>query len=149
MGLVLGPSARLRLAVLPFVCLPHDAALDLFTDGLTEEAIIQLAQACPPHIGVIARTSVMSALVHSAADAGRALGADYLVEGSVRREGDRLRIVAQLIESQGQTHLWAASFDRVVGDGLAVQTDVAEQIAQAVAGALSAREPLLSREAVS
>ena len=124
---------RARLAVLPFG--PSDG----FTDGLTEEAITQLTQTCPRTVGVIARTSVQRAQRDGggAAEIGRALSADYLVEGSVRRDGDRLRITAQLIESQDETHLWAKTFDRVVTDALSVQTEVAEEIARAVAQALA------------
>ena len=124
---------RARLAVLPFG--PSDG----FTDGLTEEAITQLAQACPRNIGVIARTSVERAHREGggAAEIGRALSADYLVEGNVRREGDRLRITAQLIESQEETHLWAKTFDRVMTDTLTLQTEVAEEIARAVTEALT------------
>ena len=124
---------RARLAVLPF------GPFDGFTDGLTEEAITQLAQACPRNIGVIARASVERAQREGggAAEIGRALSADYLVEGSVRREGDRLRITAQLIESQEETHLWAKTFDRVMTDTLTVQTEVAEEIARAVSEALA------------
>ena len=124
---------RARLAVLPF------CPVSGFTDGLTEEAITQLTRACPGAIGVIARTSV--ARVHrergGAAEIGRALGAEYLVEGYVRREGDRARITAQLIESQEETHLWAQTFDRIVTDALAVQAEVAAEIAKAVTDALS------------
>jgi TolB-like protein len=124
---------RARLAVLPF------GPFDGFTDGLTEEAITQLAQACPRNIGVIARASVERAHREGggAAEIGRALSADYLVEGNVRREGDRLRITAQLIESQEETHLWAKTFDRVMTDTLTVQTEVAEEIARAVSEALA------------
>ena len=100
---------RARLAVVPF------GPADGFADGLTEEAITQLAQACPRSIGVIARTSV----------------------GRVRRDGDRLRITAQLIESQEETHLWAKTFDRVMTDALTLQTEVASEIARAVTAALS------------
>jgi TolB-like protein/DNA-binding winged helix-turn-helix (wHTH) protein len=131
---------RARLAVLPF------GPFDGFTDGLTEEAITQLAQACPQTIGVIARTSVERARREGggAAEIARALSADYLVEGSVRREGDRLRITAQLIESHEETHLWAQTFDRVMKDTLTLQTEVAEEIARAVTEALTpAKRPAL------
>ena len=128
---------RARLAVLPFG--PSDG----FTDGLTEEAMTQLTQACPRTIGVIARTSVERAQREGggAAEIGRALSADYLVEGHVRRDGDRVRITAQLIESQEETHLWASTFDRVMTDALSLQTEVAEEIAKAVTDALSTTEP--------
>ena len=126
---------RARLAVLPFG--PYDG----FSEGLTEEAITQLTQTCPLTIGVIARTSVERAQRDggSAAEIGRALSADYLVEGKVRRDGDRLRITAQLIESQEETHVWAKTFDRVMTDTLSLQTEVAEEIARAVKENLETR----------
>jgi DNA-binding winged helix-turn-helix (wHTH) protein len=113
---------RARVAVLPF------GPFDGFTDGLTEEAITQLAQACPRNIGVIARASVERAHREGggAAEIGRALSADYLT--------------AQLIESQEETHLWANTFDRLMTDTLTVQTEVAGEIARAVTEALG-REP--------
>ena len=137
-GLALRPASQRRLAVLPFVCLAPEPR-DAFSDGLTEETTIQLARTCP-HVGVIARTSVMRLVgaVQSAAETGRVLGVDYLMEGSVRREGDHLRIVAQLIDTHDETHMWAATFDRVLGNALTVQTDVAEEIAHGVADALAA-----------
>ena len=79
-------------------------------------------------------------------------GQAYLAESSIAqdlREGDRVRIISQLIESHGQTHVWAATFDRVMTDALTVQTDVADEIARAVASALNALQPALSREAAS
>ena len=126
---------RARLAVLPFG--PYDG----FSEGLTEEAITQLTQTCSRTIGVIARTSVERAQRDggSAAEIGRALNADYLVEGKVRRDGDRLRITAQLIESQEETHVWAKTFDRVMTDTLSLQTEVAEEIARAVKENLETR----------
>jgi len=128
---------RARLAVLPFG--PYDG----FTDGLTEEAIAQLMQLCPRTIGVIARASVERAHRDGggAAEIGRALDADYLVEGNVRRDGDRVRITAQLIESQDETHLWANTFDRVMTDTLSLQTEVAGEIAKAVTRTLAGSVP--------
>lgn len=124
---------RARIAVLPFG--PSDG----FTDGLTEEAMAQLTQACPRIVGVIARTSVERAQRDGggAAAIGRALSADYLIEGHVRRDGDRVRITAQLVESQGETHLWSRTFDRVITDTMSLQIEVAEEIAKAVADAVS------------
>lgn len=124
---------RARLAVLPF------GPAGGFSDGLTEETTTQLTQACPGSIGVIARASVVRAQRDGggAAEIGRALGAEYLVEGYVRRDGERVRITTQLIEAQEETHLWADTFDRVVTDALAVQSEVAEEIAKAVTDALS------------
>ena len=124
---------RLRLAVLPF------GPGDIFTDGLTEDAVTQLTQTCPCTIGVIARTSVAHAqrTAGSPADIARTLSADYLVEGQVRRDGNRVRITAQLIESRAHTHLWADAFDRLMTNSLEVQTEVAEEIAHGVATALA------------
>ena len=77
------------------------------------------------------------------------MNADYILEGSIRREGDRVRIIAHLIESESQTHMWAATYDRVITDVLTVQTEVADEIARAVVDALNARPLPLSREAAS
>jgi len=127
----------IRLAVKAFARLSSEP-FDVFSEGLTEETIAQLARTCPRHVGVIARTSVSRAMrpEQRAADAGPLLGADYVLEGSIRQDGDRLRIVAQLITAHEETHLWVAAFDRVLGDALTIQTDVAEQIARGVADAL-------------
>jgi TolB-like protein len=124
-----------RLAVLPFG--PSDG----FTDGLTEEAITHLTRVCPRTIGVIARTSAERAQRGGggAAGIGRALSADYLVEGNVRRVGDRMRITVQLIESQQEIHLWAETFDRVMTDTLTLQCEVAAEIARAVTEILDSR----------
>ena len=124
---------RSRLAVLPFG--PYDG----FTEGLTEEALTQLVRSCPRSIGVIARTSVEHARREGGgtAEIARALSADYLLEGHVRREGDRLRITAQLVESRDETHVWASTFDRVMTDALSVQCEVASEIAKAVVGSIA------------
>ena len=126
--------SRPRLVVLPFANLGTDAP-DYFSDGLTEEMIMQLGRRCSDRIGVLARTSSMlyKNVMRGASDIGEALRADYLVEGSVRCEGDRVRITAQLIETKGETHLWANSYDRTMADCLAVQTEVATEIAIALA----------------
>src|SRR5262245_35563979 len=127
-------SSRPRLVVLPFANLGTDTP-DYFSDGLTEEMIMQLGRRCADRIGVLARTSSMlyKNVIRGANDIGEQLRADYLVEGSVRREGDRVRITAQLIETKGETHLWADSYDRMMADCLAVQTEVASEIANALA----------------
>jgi TolB-like protein/Tfp pilus assembly protein PilF len=127
-------NRRPRLVVLPFTNLSGGDAQDYFSDGLTEEMIMQLGRRCANRIGVLARTSSMlyKNVVRGAGDIGEALRADYLVEGSVRRDGDHVRITAQLIETKGETHLWADSFDRDLADCLAVQTEVASEIAHAL-----------------
>jgi TolB-like protein len=128
------PAQRPRLVALPFANLSDDPSQDYFSDGLTEEMIAQLGRRCGSRIGVLARTSSMlyKNASRGAGDIGEALRADYLVEGSVRREGDRVRITAQLIETGGETHVWAESYDRQLADCLAVQMEVASEIAHAL-----------------
>jgi TolB-like protein/Tfp pilus assembly protein PilF len=128
------PPRRPRLVVLPFANLSGDPAQEYISDGMTEEMIAQLGRRCANRIGVLARTSSMlyKNATRGAADIGEALHADYLVEGSVRRDGDRVRITAQLIETAGETHLWAESYDRQLADCLAVQIEVAGEIAHAL-----------------
>src|SRR4051794_27668223 len=105
-----------RLVVLPFANLSSDPAQEYFSDGLTEEMITQIGRLFPSRLGVIARTSAMrfKNSGKSASEIGRELSVDYLLEGSVRREGDRVRITAQLIETRTETHLWAETYDRRV-----------------------------------
>jgi TolB-like protein/DNA-binding winged helix-turn-helix (wHTH) protein len=149
-----GPTSPVRLAVLPFVVLDsHERSSD-FSEGLTEETVVQVARVAPPHVGVISRTAVMRLLaagrnVATALETGQALDADYLLAGSIRSHGDRVRIVAQMIIVPQETHLWAATYDRTAADTLTLQVEVADDIARRVAMALSARPLALSREAAS
>jgi TolB-like protein/Tfp pilus assembly protein PilF len=119
------------LVVVPFVNMNDDPRQDYFADGMTEEMITQLGSLDPAHLGVIARTSAMQYkdAHEGAAQISRELGVNYLLEGSVRREGNRVRVTAQLISSRDQTHLWADSFDRDLNDILKLQSDVARAIA--------------------
>jgi TolB-like protein/DNA-binding winged helix-turn-helix (wHTH) protein len=145
-----GASVRARLAVLPFTSFDVEHRESRLIEGLMDETIVQMARHCPAHVGVIARTSVMhlATAEQSATQAACTLAADYVLEGSIWYGGDRVRIIAQLIESREETHIWAATYDRVIVDALAVQVEVADEIARAVAAALSARRPR-SREAAS
>src|SRR5882724_4734403 len=113
---------RAMLAVLPFVNLSGDAHEDYFADGLTEEMIAQL--------GVIARTSTVryKDTKETAAQIARELGVGYLLEGSVRRGGDRVRVTAQLIQAAEQTQLWAETYERPLTDVLSIQREIAEKI---------------------
>ena len=142
-------AVRPRLAVLPFADLmTADAAQEYFSDGLTEEMIAQLGTLCGGRIGVIARWSsmVFKGTTCRAREIGEALRADYLLEGSVRREGDRVRITARLIETAGETHLWSETYERQLGDTLSVQADVAARIARSLATELAGgSEPRPSR----
>jgi TolB-like protein/tetratricopeptide (TPR) repeat protein len=128
------PRDKPRLVVLPFANLSEGPAQEYFSDGLTEEMIAQLGRLFGTRVGVIARTSSMLLKQgnQTASEIGRAFGAQYLIEGSVRREGDRVRVTAQLIETEGETHLWSESYDRRLPDVIAVQTDVAAAIARSL-----------------
>ncbi len=128
------PGPKLMLAVLPFVNLSSDAEQEYFTDGLTEETIGYLGQIDPARMGVIARTSIM-AYKHtnkSILQIGRDLGVDNVLESSSRREGQRVRITAQLIRASDQTQLWANTYDRDAISFLSVQAEIAEAISSAV-----------------
>ncbi|HKY04926.1 MAG TPA: winged helix-turn-helix domain-containing protein, partial [Blastocatellia bacterium] len=128
------PSEKVMLAVLPFENLSADDE-DYFSDGLTEEMIARLGQLEPARLGVIARTSAMTykGSNKDIRSIGRELGVDYVLEGSVRREADRVRITAQLIKVSDQTHLWAESYDRSTAGALTVQSEVASRIASSLA----------------
>jgi serine/threonine protein kinase/tetratricopeptide (TPR) repeat protein len=120
------------IAVLPLVNLSGDPAQEYFADGMTEELITSLAPI--QSLKVISRTSVMryKNSQEPLKDIARELGVDAIVEGSVQRAGDRVRITAQLIEASSDRHLWARSFDRDFKDVLTIQSDVARDIAQEV-----------------
>lgn len=123
------------LAVLPFENLGGAPDDDYLADGLTEELIAQLGRRHARELAVIARTSAMhyKGRPLPIPQIAEELGADYLLEGSVRREGDRVRVTAQLVTGDAASHLWASNYDRVAGDVLAVQTDLAARIADALA----------------
>ena len=121
-------DSRPAVAVLPFDNLGGDASQDWFSDGLTEDIITELAR--NPDLLVIARNSTFAFKDQPTdiREVGRRLGVRYVVEGSSRRAGDQLRIVAQLIDAESGAHLWSRSYDRGVEDVFAVQTDVTRQI---------------------
>ena len=141
-------APRLRLAVLPFSNL-GDERHEYFGDGLHEELISQLGGLCRGRLGVLARWSsvVFKGTALRARDVGEALRADYLLEGSVRHEDDRVRVTARLIETSGETQIWAEMYDRHLTHCLTVQTDVAMQIARALAAELVPEEPSRSTAA--
>ena len=138
------PGGRAMLAVLPFENLTGDAGEDYFSDGMTDEMITQLGSSDPQHMGVIARTSVMH-YKHSPEQLqqiARELGVQYVLEGSVRRDANRVRITAQLIQMRDQTHLWAREYDRDTKDLLVVQTEIAGEISGEIRAALGVRAPI-------
>ena len=126
-------TSRAMLAVLPFENLSEDAH-DYFADGLTEEMIAQLGQLQPSKLGVIARTSVnhYKDSKENAAQIGHELGVGYLLEGSVRRAGGRVRVTATLVQADDQTNLWAESYERPMADVLSIQSEIAEKITRSL-----------------
>jgi TolB-like protein/Flp pilus assembly protein TadD len=131
------PSAggRTSLVVLPLRNLSGDPEQEYFSDGLTEELIGQLARIDPERLGIIARASAMKYKQSSKgiSQIARELGVTYLLEGSVRRDGDRVRISAALIRASDQTSLWTDAYDRDLRDILKLQAEVAESVAKEIA----------------
>ena len=135
---------KTMLAVLPFENFTGDAGQEYFSDGLTEEMISQLGDLDPAHLGVIARTSVMhyKHSQESIPQIGKDLGVQYVIEGSVRRDSQRVRITAQLIQVQDQSHLWAREYDRDLGHLLELQEEIAREVANEIEFSLSGRRPI-------
>ena len=120
------------VVVLPFSNMTGDAAQEFLADGMTEELTADLAG--NPSIFVIARNSAFSYKGRPVRveDVGRELGVRYVVEGSVRRSGDRVRITAQLIDATSGVHLWSRQYDRQLDDLFAVQSEISQGILAAV-----------------
>ncbi len=133
---------KVILAVLPFDNLNHDPEQDFFSDGLTEEMIAQLGKLNPARLSVIARGSVTKykGTDQSPNQIGRDLFADYLLQGSVRRAADRVRITVQLIRVKDQTDVWTESYDRELSDVLTLQASAAKTIAAQIHIALTPEE---------
>ena len=124
------PEARpTGIAVLPFVNMSSDPEQEFFSDGLTEDIITQLAKIKDMH--VISRTTCMKFKgdTLSIGEIGRQLNVGAILEGSVQRAGDQLRITAQLIDVATDAHLWAESYDRSVNDLFTIQREIAVAIA--------------------
>jgi len=140
----IAPDYKARLAVMPFKNLSGDPGQEYFSDGLTEEMIQQLGRLGRGRIGVLSRTSsqAFKGSGRRAREIGELLRADYLLEGSVRRESDRVRITAQLVETSTESHLWTDVYERNLTDCLSVQAEVAARIAQSLAVELLPEQPV-------
>ena len=127
-------TGHLMLAVLPFENLTGDASQDYFSDGLTEEMIAQLGHLNPERLGVIARASVMhyKHSQQSLQQIGHDLGVQYVLEGSVRRDSKKVRITAQLIQTSDQKSVWSRQYDRELTNVLALQGEIAQEIADEI-----------------
>lgn len=134
------PAAPRSVAVLPFLNLSADPENEYFADGITEDVIAQLSRI--GGLKVISRTSVMpfKQRDQGASEIAAQLKVATLLDGSVRRAGERVRIVAHLIEAATDRHLWSATYDRDLSDIFAIQTDVAVAIADALKAELTPQE---------
>jgi adenylate cyclase len=145
-------SADRSIAVLPFLDLSEKKDQEYFADGMAEEIIDLLARI--PHLTVIGRTSSFQFKGKNTdlREVGKALGAAYVLEGSVRRSQDRIRVSVQLIDARDGSHRWSDSYDRPIGDVLKVQDDIAAGLVRTIqvqvgAADLPARATVLNPEA--
>ncbi|PSH63436.1 hypothetical protein CU102_23780 [Phyllobacterium brassicacearum] len=126
-------SDKPSIAVLPFENMSRDPEQVYFSDGITEDVLTELSRF--GELTVIARNSSFAFREQRTdlREIGRKLGAGYVVEGSVRRAGDRVRITAQLVEAESGTHVWTERYDRALEDVFAVQEEISQNIVAAVA----------------
>jgi TolB-like protein/class 3 adenylate cyclase/Flp pilus assembly protein TadD len=129
------------IAVLPFQNLSPDPQNAFFADGVQDEILTDLARIAD--LKVISRTSVMQykpGIARNARAIGEALGVANLLEGSVQREGGKVRVIAQLIDARNDTHVWAQTYDRDLADIFAIQTEIATKIVDQLQAKISLSE---------
>ena len=138
-GAVAGPPAELpkSIAVLPFVNMSADAGNQFFSDGISEELLNVLVKV--PELGVASRTSSFAykGKEMGVAQIARELKVSYILEGSVRKAGDKVRITAQLIDAVHDRHMWSETYDRKLDDIFAIQDEIANAIVAALRGSLT------------
>jgi TolB-like protein/Tfp pilus assembly protein PilF len=135
------PMVEKSVAVLPFQNLSSDKENAFFTDGVQDEILSHLARIAD--LKVISRTSVMhykSDALRNLREIGHELGVAHLLQGSVQRSGNKVRVIAQLIDSRNDAHLWAQTYDRDLADVFAVQSEIAKAIADQLQAKLSPNE---------
>ena len=131
---------RRTIAVLPFVNMSGDAENEYFSDGISEEILNLLAKL--PQLKVASRTSAFNFKGRQAGipEVARELGVGTVLEGSVRRAGEHVRITAQLIDAESDSHLWSETYDREMKDVFAIQDDIAHSIVKALQVTLTPQE---------
>jgi TolB-like protein/DNA-binding winged helix-turn-helix (wHTH) protein len=144
-------TSRVTIAVLPFESLGDDPDRAYLSEGLTEEITVWLGQADPARLGVVSRTSAMVATRAntSLAEVGRELGADYLLESSIRSENGRARITSRLVRARDQVQVWTQAYNRELTSMLGLQQELGAAIAEQIrfrlsperSQALARREP--------
>ncbi len=127
-----GISDKHRVAIMPLTNMISDPSEEYFADGMTEELISAISKV--PALSVISRTSVMQYKNQTkhVAEIGRELNVGTLLEGSVRKAGNRIRIAVQLIDTNSDKHLWAESYDRNLEDVFSIQSEIAQNVASAL-----------------
>ena len=137
------PAVEKSIAVLPFENLSEEKANAFFADGVQDEILTDLAKIAD--LKVISRTSVMpykSGIARNLREIGRQLGVSHLVEGSVQRSINRVRVNAQLIDARTDAHLWAQTYDRDLADMFAIQSEIARTIADQLQAKILPREKI-------
>ena len=135
------PNPQKSIAVLPFENLSEEKANAFFADGVQDEILTDLSKIAD--LKVISRSSVMhyrSGLERNPRKIGEELGVAHVLEGSVQRSGNRIRVNAQLIDARNDTHLWAQTYDRDLSDVFAIQSEIAKTIADQLQAKLSPQE---------
>jgi adenylate cyclase len=140
-------AVQQSIAVLPFVNMSADPEQEYFADGLSEELLNVLAQV--PAFRVVGRSSSFAFKGQNIdlREIGERLGVEHLLEGSVRRSGERVRVTAQLIRASDGTHLWSESYERTLADVFAIQDDIAGNVLRALQVVLDEREQQRMRNA--
>ena len=120
------------IAVLPFENLSTDEDSEIFTDGITEDILTQLSKLRDLH--VISRTSVMQykGTKKSILEIAEELGVTYILEGSIRKYGNDIRVTSQLIDAKNDNHVWADNYDKTLTDIFSIQTEISEEIVDAL-----------------
>jgi len=146
-----GPTQNIpekSIAVLPFENLSEEKQNAFFADGIQDEILTNLAKVA--ELKVISRTSVMqykATTVRNLRDIGQALGVAHILEGSVQKIANKVRVNAQLVDTRNDAHLWAQTYTRDLADVFAIQSEIAEAIAQQLQAHLSAKEKAQINEA--
>jgi len=132
--------SELSIAVLPFHNLSTDDDAEIFRDGMTEDILTYLSKV--KDLRVISRTSVMryKDTEKSIPEIAKELGVSYILEGSIRKYGDQVRVTAQLIAAENDEHLWANNYDKTITDIFGIQTEVSKEIVSALQLNLSFEE---------
>src|SRR6185369_3383643 len=134
----LNPASDKSIAVLPFENLSEEKANAFFTEGVQDEILTDLSKIAA--LKVISRTSVMqykSGAPRNLREISQQLGVAHVVEWSVQRAANKVRVIAQLIDARTDAHLWAQTYDRPVDDVFAIQSEIAKAIADQLQAKLS------------